>query len=314
MRTFISFFGICLGISVFLLSLRILSNALEGALGIRLHDLLSRMTNTPFQSLVTGIISTSIIQSSSAVASTMVVFVNRGVVTLRQAFGVILGANIGTTITGQIAAFNLQIAAVPMMVLGLILNLNSRWSAIGKGLFGLGALFFGLNMVNDLTIPFLAHPMIRRIFLKLTDNVWWAVLAGALLTAFVQSSSAVTSVVISLSHLNFLSLHAAVGMVLGSNIGTVITTLLSSIGTSQESRATAYADLIFNVLGVILIMPFFPLFLSVIQRLSSDIPHQIANAHTLFNVITACAALPFIDHLACTAWKWAGIRMGSKKY
>ena len=275
-----------------MLGLRIMSDV-RGALGRHLCVLLS-LNEHSFQSLITGIISTSIIQSSSAVASTMVVFVNGGVLTLRQAFGVILGANIGTTITGQIAACTLQVAAVPMMAFGFILHLHGRWSAIGKGLFGLGALFFGLNMVNDFTIPFLAHPTMRRILLELTDNPWMAVSIGVLLTAFVQSSSAVTSIVISLSHSDFLSLHAAVGIALGSNVGTVVTTLLSSIGTNQESRATAYADLIFNGIGVILIMPFFPLFLSVVKRFSSDVPRQVANAHTLFNVVTACAALPLL--------------------
>lgn len=312
MRIFFFIGGFSLGVSIFLLGLNMLGTALESFLGYRLRFILTRFTSTKGKSLVTGMVSTCLVQSSSAVASTMVVLVDSGVLTLRQAFGVILGANIGTTLTAQIIAFRLETVAFPLIFLGLLLIYLFRRRSAGTAIFSLGAIFYGLTITTATLAPLLQIPLLQRLLINLTDTPFQACLMGLLLTTLVQSSSAVTALVISLVHLNFISLSSAVGLALGSNIGTVITTLIASLGRGRASRATAYADLLFNLGGVLLILPFYPLFLRFITYISVSPPRQVAHAHTIFNIITALLALPFLDYLSSLAWWWAGIRRGNK--
>ncbi|NLJ80723.1 MAG: Na/Pi cotransporter family protein [Firmicutes bacterium] len=313
MRTFSFLGGFSLGISIFLLGLKLLASSLESALGHRLRPILTRFTATKWQSLLAGAFSTCLIQSSSAVASTMVVLVHSGILTLKQAFGIILGANIGTTLTAQIIAFRLGNAALPLMLAGLLVFIAGRTGAVGTALFALGSLFFGLTITTATLSPLLQLPAVHILLTDFTRSPWQACLVGMVLTALVQSSSAVTGVVISLAHLGSISLPAAAGIALGSNVGTVVTTLLATVNRGRESKATAYADLFFNLGGVLLILPFFGPFLGIIARISSDPARQIAHAHTVFNVITALLALPFLENLAALAWWWAGIRIASKK-
>lgn len=312
MRIFVFAAGFIVGMGIFLLGLKIMGTALESVLGFRLRLLLTRLTATKGRSLAAGLLSTCLVQSSSAVASTVVLLVDKGILSLTQAFGIILGANIGTTLTGQIMALRLQNAALPLIVCGLALCLCKRTRYPGRALFGLGSIFFGLNVVSSALTPILRFPLIHESMIQLTDTVLEACLLGVLLTALVQSSSAVTGIVISLVSSGLISLPAGVGLALGSNVGTVITTLLASVGRDRASKATAYADLFFNLGGVLLILPFFPLFLRLIRLISSDPARQVAHAHTLFNLATALLAVPFLDYLARFAWWWAGIRRGNK--
>ena len=314
MRTFSFLSGFALGISIFLLGLRLLGGSLESALGEKLRTILRRATAGRFKSLLVGLLCTCLVQSSSAVASTTVVLVHSGVLTLKQAFGVILGANIGTTLTAQIMAFRLENVALPLILLGVVIFTAGRTPGVGLALFALGSLFFGLTLITLTLAPLLKLPGVHFLLAHFTRTPFQACLAGLVLTALVQSSSAVTGVVISLAHLKALSLSGAVGIALGSNVGTVITTLLASVGRGRESKATAYADLFFNLGGVILLLPFYGRFLQIVARISQDPARQIAHAHTLFNLVTAFLALPFLDYLTHLAWWWAGIRIATKKY
>ena len=197
---------------------------------------------------------------------------------------------------------------------GLACGFFWRRRAVGEALFGFGALLFGLSLINKALLPWLDSRVVKHALTALSARPWQAVLVGAGVTAVVQSSSAVTSFVVALAQQQAVGLEAAVGISLGSNIGTVLTTLIASIGTSRESKAAALADLLFNVLGVLLVLPLMGHFLSLVAHTSTQLPRQVANAHTLFNLGTAVIALPLIRYLAAFAWFWAGIIGRRKKY
>lgn len=314
MRAFFIVCGFSLGAAIFLLGIRLMSGALKSAAGKRLRRFLARFVRTPVKGAVFGALATAAVQSSSAVAATVVGLVNSGVFTLEQAFAVILGANVGTTITAQLIAFDLMQLAPPLMVVGLAFVFVGRRPKIGEALFGFGALVFGLSLINKALMPWLNSGLVKGALTNLAGHSWQAVLVGMGVTAVVQSSSAVTGFVVALAQEEAITLAAAVGISLGSNIGTVLTTLLASIGTSRESKAAALADLFFNVLGVLLVLPGMEYFLVLVEKTSNHLPRQVANAHTLFNLGTALIALPLIRYLAAFAWFWAGINLRRKKY
>ena len=196
----------------------------------------------------------------------------------------------------------------PLIICGLfLLPLSRKTNKLGMALIGLGGLFLGLLLLKLTLVPVLAHHWVQSALIKLGNHVLAAVFVGIAVTAIVQSSSAVTSVVIVLGRAQAISLIGAIAIAFGSNIGTVLTTLLSSIGMSRESKATAYADLIFNVLGVVIMLPVIQCFAGIVSLTSPDLGRQIANAHTLFNAVTAVCALFLIDPLVRIVSKMAGI-------
>ncbi|HBN94730.1 MAG TPA: hypothetical protein DDZ66_00390 [Firmicutes bacterium] len=312
MRIFLFVMNLTLGITIFLLGLRLLGDTLSSILGFRLRAFLTRFTFTKGRSLLTGFVTTSLVQSSSVVNSTMVVLVDSDVLSIRQALGVMLGANIGTTITAQIAALPVEKASIPLLFGGIFLIYVIKRRPLGSAVFSLGAIFFGLTFTTHVLRPFLSIPVVQRTLVELTGTPLQACLVGVILTGLVQSSSAVTGLVVSLAGHNLLALPAAIGIALGSNVGTDVTTLLASLGRSKASRATAYGDFLFNLGGVLLILPIYPLFLRLIQFFSHNPARQVAHAHTFFNAITALVVLPLLDYLASLAWVLAGIRPRDK--
>ena len=312
MRIFLFIVGFIFGLTIFLLGLSLLGDSLESVMGFRLRKILTRLTATKGRSVFAGLICTSLVQSSSAVGSTMVVLVDSGVLSLHQAFGIMLGANIGTTLTAQLLVFPLEKLAIPLIIMGLVLYFPLKRPNKGKATLALGAIFYGLTLTTSSLTPLLELPGIRNILFNLTDTSIEAIFFGVVLTSLVQSSSAVTGLVIRLIDLNQLSLFAGVGLALGSNIGTVITTLIASLGRGRASKATAYADLVFNLAGVLLVLPFFSYFLRFISLLSAEPERQVAHAHTVFNVVTALLAIPALDFLAKLAWWCAGKRKANK--
>ena len=308
MRIFLFALNFILGISIFLLGLRLLGNALSSILGFRLRAFLTQFTSTKQRSLFTGLAITSLIQSSSVVNSTMVVLVDSGVLSIGQALGVMLGANIGTTVTGQILALPVEKVAIPLLLGGMLLIYVAKRRSLGTAAFSMGAVFFGLTYTTKVLTPFLQIPIVQRTLVELTKTPLQACVVGVI----VQSSGAVTGLVIRLAGHNLLTPSAAIGIALGSNVGTVITTLLASLGRSKASKATAYGDFLFNLGGVLLILPVYPLFVRLIQLFSQNPARQVAHAHTFFNAITALVALPLLDYLASLAWVLAGIRPRNK--
>lgn len=298
-----------LGLAIFLIGLRVMSQGLNGVLGQKLGQILGKLTTTPFRGMVLGAIATALVQSSSTIAVTMVALVNAQVITIYQAFGIILGANIGTTFTAQIISFDLSSFALPIILLGLLLlPINRKCKIIGVAMIGFGSLFFGMRYLRLSLAPIIELPAVRDLVLRVSNNLLEGIFTGATLTALIQSSTATTGIVIALAQENAISLSGAIALSLGANIGTVFTTIISSIGLEKEARATALADLIFNVLGVLGISLIFGPFILLVSLTSPHLPRQVANAHTLFNVITVLLVMPFIAPLMNLCIRWAGFK------
>jgi len=294
--------------------MRLMSAALQRGAGARLRPFLGRFVRGRLAGALGGAAATALVQSSSAVAAAVVSLVNSRALSLEQGCAVILGANVGTTVTAQLIAFDWGQLAPLVMALGLGCAYVWRRRAVGEVMFGFGALLFGLSLISASLAPWLGSGPVMYALTELAASPWKAVLVGFAVTAVVQSSSAVTSLTVGLAQAGGITLKTAVGICLGSNIGTVLTTLIASAGTSRESRATALADLFFNVLGALLALVFMDPFLALVVRTSSLLPRQVANAHTLFNLGTVLLALPFLPYLTGFAWWWAGITCRRKKY
>lgn len=283
-----------LGLIVFIVGLRLMSNALLKTAGTRLQGWLLAITKTPLRGTIAGTLVTMVLQSSSATTVIVVTAVNAGLLTLKQALSLIAGANVGTTITVQIVAFELYQFVVPSLLLGLLLLLLPKARQLGRLVMGLGLLFFGLQLMSEHLAELLQVPVVRSLLLACSYSPYLAILVGIIVTALVQSSSAVTAVTIALATGQALDLSAAIGIALGSNIGTCVTALLAAYGTTRPARQAALAHLWFNVIGVIAVIPFYAAFLDLIADTAPDIMRQIANGHTLFNIISAVVFLVLI--------------------
>jgi len=297
LTTILALYG---GLGLFIYGLQFLSESLQRAAGDRFRVLLERLTGTPIKGLSVGVLVTALVQSSSATTVMVVGLVNAGLMTLVQAAGVIFGANIGTTITGQLVAFKLTDYALPMIGLGFTLSFFGKRRTpkrAGEILLGLGLLFLGMKLMSQYLSPLLKQPWAANLILQFSAQPLLGVLVGAALTGIVQSSSATTGLVIALGAEGAISLYAAVPLILGANIGTCATALLASIGSSLMARRAAVVHLLFNVIGVVIALPFLGLFEGFVQHLGTEVPRQIANAHTVFNVGASLLLLPFVGHL-----------------
>ncbi len=297
LSTLLALYG---GLALFIFGMQLLSESLQRAAGDRLRILLEKLTGTVPRGLVVGTAVTAVVQSSSATTVMVVGLVNAGLMTLQQSVGVLFGANIGTTVTAQLVAFKLTDVALPMIGVGFTLSFFCRRRSLkrlGEILLGLGILFMGMKVMSQYLSPMVQEPWAVRLLTAFRANPLLGVLAGAILTGVVQSSSATTGLVIALAADGALDLVTAMPLVLGANIGTCITALLASIGTSLMARRTAVLHLTIKIIGVILILPWLRSFDTVIMRLGADAPRQIANAHSLFNILTSVALMPFVRHI-----------------
>lgn len=314
------------GLGLFLYGMKIMSEGLQKIAGDRMRKILAALTNNRIMGTMVGIGVTTIIQSSSATTVMVVGFVNAGLMNLMQAIGVVLGANIGTTITAQIIAFKITKYALPAIGLGVFLRLFCRkkreWSYAGEALLGFGLLFFGLTIMRDAFDPLRASEEFRNFFLLIGDNLLLGVLIGAVMTVIVQSSTAVIAITLALASSGLLTFEASVALILGENIGTTVTANLAAMGTNLAARRTALAHFLFNVIGVTYMLILFPFFIQIISAITpgdadlvlqtqaqadvfglreGDKPYiarHIANTHTLFNIINTLIFLPFVGILA----------------
>jgi phosphate:Na+ symporter len=285
------------GIALFLYGMAKMGEGLQKIAGDRLRRFLEKLTSNRFSGVIVGMIVTAIIQSSSATSVMCVSFVNAGIMRLEQAIGVIMGANIGTTVTAQMVAFKLERTALPAIALGMALMLLGKRKSIKEGwadcFLGFGLLFLGLSIAGDAMLPLQSYaPFVNFLCIGQTHPII-GIIAGAALTTLLQSSSAMTGLLVALAARNVVDISAALPMVLGANIGTTSTALLASINTSLAARRTAYAHLFFNVIGVLIFLPFLKPLESAVARSGFDAARQIANAHTIFNVTTTLVLLPF---------------------
>lgn len=310
--------GLLGGLALFLYGMDKMSNALKNAAGSRLKSLLARLTTNRVAGVFTGAGVTATIQSSSVTTVLLIGFISAGLMSLTQATGVIMGANIGTTVTAQIVAFKITQAAYLMVAIGFFIQFTAKadkTKQYGKMLFGLGLIFTGMNMMSEAMSPLRGYqPFIDA--MAQMRNPFLAILLAALFTALVQSSSATTGIVIVLAGQGFISLESGIALAMGANVGTCVTALLAAIGKSREAKQTASVHILFNIIGVFIWLPMISTLsdwsvalspihpdLTGIERLGAELPRQIANANTLFNVVNTLVMLPFVGGFVWLAKK-----------
>ena len=309
----ISWFFLCVsmfgGLALFLYGMEKMSTGLKRTAGNRMRSILAALTKNRFVAMFVGAFITMVIQSSSATTVMLVSFVQAGLMTFVQSMGVILGADIGTTITAQLIAFKLTDYALLMIAIGFSLHMFGKRSTtknIGDVILGFGILFFGMKLMSDAMQPLRTYTVFIDIMREM-ENPFLGILIGALFTALVQSSSATTGVVIVLAQQGLLTLDAGIPLVFGANIGTCVTAGLATIGTSREAKRVALAHVIFKLAGVLLFVfwiPWFAEFIRMIaERFDSGTARQIANAHTIFNVALALIFLPFTEQFSRLVFK-----------
>lgn len=285
------------GLALFLYGMGKMSEGLKKAAGNRMRRILTALTQKRVIALLVGAFVTMIIQSSSATTVMLVSFVQAELISFAQSLGVILGADIGTTITAQLIAFKFTNYAILMIAVGygiILLSRRESYKHVGETILGFGILFFGMKHMSTAMYDLRDYTPFRDVLLGM-ENPLLGLLVGTLFTALIQSSSAFTGIVITLSLQGFLTLEAGIPLIFGANIGTCITAGLASIGTSREAKRVALAHVLFKIGGVALFILWIPTFAHFIERISigADIPRQIANAHTIFNVSLAAIFLPF---------------------
>lgn len=292
--------GVLGGVGLFLFGIQLMGEGLQKAAGKRLRRILELLTNSPIRGVLVGLGVTALIQSSSATTVMVVGFVDAGLLKLQQAIGVILGANIGTTITAQLVSLDLGNLALPAVGLGFLLFFFAREAQgkyLGQVILGFGLLFLGMETMSAYLKPLRANPFFLHLMVAMSARPLVAVLVGLAVTGIIQSSSATTGMIIALARQGLLELPGAIGLVFGSNIGTTVTALLASVGTGVSARRAALVHFLFNVIGVVIFLPLLKGFEALVRITAGDLAHQIANAHTLFNVINTLLFLPFIGAL-----------------
>ena len=295
--------GLLGGLALFLYGMTSMSEGLKNAAGAKMQGILSKVTSIPILGILVGTLVTLVIQSSSATTVMVVSFVNAGLMNLTQAISVILGANIGTTITAQLIAFNLSDYFFIFIIVGFLLDFISKNSVIkyiGQFSLGFGILLMGLSFMSSSMEPLKDSPTFMQLIVEYGDITIIGFLIGMLLTMILQSSSATIGILIALSFNNLMPLETAIAVVLGLNVGTCATTLLASIGTTISAKRAAIAHLIFNITGAVLCMLILPWFTELIEFITptDSLAVEIANAHTVFNIINTVIFYPFVGKLA----------------
>ncbi len=288
------------GLALFLFGMRHMTEALKTVAGTSMKNLLGRLTANRFTGALAGALITAVIQSSSVTTVLVVGFMTAGLLTFSQSIGVIIGANIGTTVTAQLVAFRINEYGLIMIALGFLLEAFARRMATrlyGTALMGLGLVFFGMDLMTTATGPLQTYPPFVDALGRL-DNPLLGVAAGAVFTALIQSSSATTGLVIVLAGEGLITLEAGVALILGANVGTCVTAVLSAVGRPRAAAQAAGAPVVFNVLAVVVWFPFIPVLAALVRGMSPDIARQVANAHTMFNVGSAILFLGFTPALA----------------
>lgn len=291
------------GLGMFLYGMTMMSDGLENVAGDKMRQTLEMLTTNRFAAVGVGAGVTAVVQSSSATTVMVVGFVNAGLMTLLQATGVIMGANIGTTITAQLIAFKLSDIAPFILFVGMFMTVfikKRAISRIGEIVLGFGILFLGLDLMSRSMVPLRSHEGFQALLTNFS-NPLLGILIGAIFTAVIQSSSASMGILQALAAMGLIGLDGAVFVILGQNIGTCVTAVLSSLGASTNSKRTAGIHLMFNVIGTLiylLALLLFPGIVTWVESLSiGDASRQIANFHTIFNITVTVLLFPFAKHM-----------------
>lgn len=296
------------GLALFLYGMQKMSDGLKAAAGKQMNTLLAKLTTNPVMGTITGALVTAVIQSSTVTTVLVVGFVSAGIMSLVQSIGVIFGANIGTTLTAQIVAFNTTALAFPLMAIGFAITLAWKEGVArhyGAMLFGLGLIFYGMAAMGSAMEPLRTHEGFAALLQSL-QNPFLGMLAGAVFTSLVMSSTATISIAVVMATQGLLTLPAGIAITFGAKIGTGMTAVLASIGKPRDAQRAAAVHVLFNLLGALIWLPFIPQLAALtemispsaehlqgIERLAEEVPRQIANVATIWATANTLIFLPF---------------------
>ena len=282
-------------VTMFLFAVEKFSGQIQSLIGEKFKSLIGKYTDTPIKGVLVGTVITSILQSSAAVCVLLVSLVESGLIPFTNSLGIIIGANIGTAITSQLVALNLLNIAPFILIAGFILmKTEHRYQHLGKPVFYFGLIFSCLFIISAMTSTFVQNGFILSI-IGHTSNLFFAILAGFIVSTMLQSSSITTGIIVIMASQGILNFDQAFGIILGANIGTTTTALLASLVTGKQGKRVAIAHFVFNFSGVLMFLPFVHLFSRFINSLPIDIAWQVASGHLIFNVIIAIVFLIFFN-------------------
>ena len=288
--------GIFGGLGLFLYGMKLMSDGLENVAGEKLKGILEKITSNKVIGVLVGTIVTAIIQSSSATTVMVVSFVNAGLMTLTQATGVILGSNIGTTITAQMVSFNLEVIAPIFIGVGAIVMMSAKKKRIKDLAYialGFGILLMGMGLMSSSLKPISNLQIFNDFISVIGKNNFLGVLVGLTMTAILQSSSATTGILVALANSGNIDMNVAFPIILGCNIGTCVTAILAGLTANRTAKKAALLHLLFNIFGTVLFLPFSDKVVTFVNYLTPDnVARQVANAHTIFNVVITIFILP----------------------
>ncbi|MDV2884025.1 MULTISPECIES: Na/Pi cotransporter family protein [Alkalihalophilus] len=301
------FFG---GLGIFLFGIKFMGDGLQKVAGERLRDLLDKFTTNPVMGVFAGIFVTVLLQTSTGTTVLTIGLVNAGFMTLKQAIGVIMGANIGTTVTAFIIGIKISAYSLPIIAVGAALIFFIKQKKVnnyGQVIFGFGALFYGLDLMGEGLKPLRELQAFADLTVQMADNPLLGVLIGTIFTVAVQSSSASIGLLQQLYDQGAMTLDAVLPVLFGDNIGTTITAILAAIGASVAAKRAALTHVIFNLIGTVIVLIVFPLFYNLVSFLAVELglnrPMTIAFAHGIFNVSNTLIQLPFVALLAVIVTK-----------
>jgi phosphate:Na+ symporter len=305
--------GLFGGLALFLFGMDLMTKGLRAVAGEGLRTILAKLTRNRVYGALTGALVTAALNSSSVTTVLMVGFVTAGLMTLSQSIGVIMGANIGSTVTAQIVAFNVTQYSLGMIAVGftaLFVGKSERTRQFGSMVLGLGLIFFGMGVMGQAMEPLRSYPPFLDVMTRM-EHPLLGILVAAIFTGLIQSSAATTGIVIVMASEGLVTLPAGIALALGANIGTCVTAVLAAIGKPTEARRAAVVHVLFNVAGVLLWLPFIDRLaefvrwispahpdIDLVRRMAAETPRQIANAHTTFNIVNTLIFLPFTGAIA----------------
>ncbi|HXC61289.1 MAG TPA: Na/Pi cotransporter family protein [Nitrospiria bacterium] len=295
---FLSLLG---GTCLLLYGLQLSGQGLQGVAGTRLRTIINAVTQHRFLGVGAGAVVTTLFQSSSATTVMLVGFASAGLITLDQTIALILGADIGTTLTVQLLAFQIFSGSLLLIGIGFLLSFLGKQpgtKSLGQAILGFGMIFLALKILTDGTEPLKTSELARQLLSGFAEEPVWGMVFAAIFTAMTTSSTATIGIALAFGHQGLLPLSGAIPIILGANIGTCATALISSLGAKAEAKRVAWAHTLFKVIGVLLIYPFLKPFEALVVHTAQDPLRQIANAHTLFNLGIAILFLPFASPLA----------------
>ena len=297
-------FGVAGGLALFLYGLHLLSEGLKKVVGEKIKQLLAKMTNNPVKGCFFGALTAATLQSSGVTMVILIGLINAGVLTLSQGIGVMLGSEIGTTITAQIVASNVGTIFYPLIALGFLLSIlpkNKNYRNVGQVILSVGLVYLGMNIMSISIRSLQDDPALKAFLFGLGQFPLYGLLGGVIVTGIFNSSTALMGLVISLGINDMITLEAAIAILLGANIGSCVTGIMASFGSSLSSKRLSLTQLVINIIGASLFFPFVTYFAGFIAMTSGDLPRQIANAHTVFNITVTIIMLPLVGFLVLFA-------------